>query len=80
MKLADVICPSDIVHDGLVTIFVGVLLIVVQVSVGLNPIPVTVTEVPAGPELGLRTIVGAGEVIVNVARATSPVVPVTVIV
>jgi hypothetical protein len=71
MKLADVICPSDIVHDGLVTIFVGVLLIVVQVSVGLNPLPLTVTEVPGGPELGVSVIEGDGTVTVKVAVAKS---------
>jgi hypothetical protein len=65
----------DIVHDGLVTIFVGVLLIVRQASVVKNPPPVIVTGVPAGPEVGLRAMVGP--VTTKVVVAKSPVLPVT---
>lgn len=38
---------------------------IVTVEVGSNPAPVTVTEVPAGPEAGLSVMVGA----VNVFEA-----------
>jgi hypothetical protein len=48
-------------------------------SAALKPLPVTVTAVPIGPELGTSVIVGVGLVTVNVAEAKSPVEPVTVI-
>jgi len=38
-----------------------------HVSVGLNPLPETVTMMPVGPALGLRVIVGEGVVRVNMA-------------
>jgi len=48
------------------------------ISAGANPLPVTVTTVPTGPEVGLSLIVGAEAVTVNVASAISPtVIPVT---
>ena len=53
-------------------------------SAVLNPLPVTVIEVPGDPELGESVIEGDVVVTTNVAKATSPVgvppVPVTVIV
>jgi len=36
-------------------------------SAGANPLPVTVTTVPTGPEVGLSMIVGAEAVTVNLA-------------
>jgi hypothetical protein len=39
----------------------------VAVSAVLKPVPVTVTKVPAGPELGVRVIEGDVVVTVNVA-------------
>jgi hypothetical protein len=64
-------CPLlEIVHDEPVTILgAGVLVIEVQVpaSAVLKPLPVTVTTVRTGPELGLRTIEGVGLVTVNEA-------------
>jgi len=61
-------------------IFVGLLEIVVHepASAVLKPLPVIVTAVPEGPELGARVIVGDVDVMVNVAVAKSPVLPVTV--
>jgi len=60
--------------------FVGVLEILVHgpVSPVLNPLPVIVTGVLNGPLVGVRVIVGDVEVMVNVAVAKSPVLPVTV--
>ena len=45
-----------------------------------NPLPVTLTKVPAGPELGVRVIEGDIDVVVtvNVAEPESPVLPSTV--
>ena len=42
-------------------------------TVGSNPMPVIVTTILAGPEVGLTVIVGP--VAVNVAKAWSPVAP-----
>jgi hypothetical protein len=53
--------------------------IVHEVSLAANPLPLTVTTVPSGPELGVREI--EGPVTVNVAEPESPSgVPLTVIV
>jgi len=59
--------------------FVGVLLIddAEQVSEDLNPLPEIVTVPPALTETGLSVIVGVGLVTVNVAKAESVVLPVT---
>jgi len=58
------------VHTGLVTISgTGVLVIDVKVSVGLNPLPVTVTAVPITPEVGVRDIVGVDAATVKTAEA-----------
>jgi hypothetical protein len=46
-------------------------------SAGLKPLPVIETVLPLFPELGLRTIVGAGAVTVKTAVAKSPLVPLT---
>ena len=45
-------------------------------SLGLNPLPVIVIGVPAGPEVGLSEIAGVVEVTVNAAEAESLVLPV----
>ena len=62
VKAAEVKPPlEEIVHEESVTTSGrGVLVIGTQepASLGLNPLPVTVTVVPAGPELLLRAIVG----------------------
>jgi hypothetical protein len=60
--------------------FVGLLEILVHgpASAVLKPLPVIVTGVPLGPVLGVRVIVGDVDVMVNVAVAKSPVLPVTV--
>jgi hypothetical protein len=47
-------------------------------STVLKPLPVIVTGVPAGPELGARTREAAGVVTTKRAEAKSPVDPVTV--
>jgi len=80
MKLAVVILPFEIVHVGLLMMLSGVLAMLQDVSAVLNPLPKIVTAVPAGPVLGTRVIVGAGEVTVNVALAKSPLLPVAVMV
>jgi hypothetical protein len=50
----------------------------VPASAGANPLPVTVTTVPTGPDEGESVILGALAVTVNLASATCPVVtPVT---
>jgi hypothetical protein len=60
--------------------FVGLLEILVHgpASPVLKPLPVMVTGVLNGPVLGVRVIVGDVDVMVNVAVAKSPVLPVTV--
>ena len=73
--------PENELHTKPVTILVGVDVGVTNephVSVVMNPLPVRVTTVPAGPELGLRLIVAFVTVKVNVAK--SPVLPWTWIV
>ena len=78
MKLAAVRSPFEIEQDELARMVTpGLLAIAQPVSAVLNPLPVTVTEVPAGPELGVRVILGAGRVTVKVAEAKSVVLPVT---
>ena len=56
----------------------GLLVIVQLESVARNPVPVTVTDVPAGPEVGLNVIDGPGRVTVKAAVAKSPLIPLTV--
>ncbi len=46
------------------------------VSVGRNPVPLTITWIPTAPEAGLRVTEGP-EVSTNVADAKSPVLPVS---
>jgi len=59
-------------HTTLVTMVSKILQLV---SLGLNPLPVTVTTVVTMPTLVLSVIVGEGEVTVKVAEATSPELP-----
>ena len=81
VKEAEVICPLEMVQEGSeIMLTPGLLLIVEHVSPLLNPPPLITTAVPAGPELGLRTIVGAGDVMAKVAVAKSPVLPRTLMV
>ena len=70
--------PALKVHVVLVATVPGVM--VHDVSPVLKPLPLTVTTVPAGAELGMKLIDGEVVVTVNVACAESPVLPVTVIV
>ena len=78
VKLALVKNPFEIAQDELARIVAPGLLVIAQpVSAVLNPLPATTTEVPAGPELGVRVILGAGWVTVKVAVAKSPVDPLT---
>jgi len=49
----------------------------VPASLGLNPLPVTATEVPAGPEARLSEIATVVDVTVNGTEAESLVLPVT---
>ncbi len=77
--------PLVIVQDdtgGPVVISVpGELEIAHVASAVLNPLPVTVTTVPTGPELEESVIVGVSVMTMNVAWAKSlPGVPVTMIV
>lgn len=74
--------PLAIVHDVAVVMSGSGVLESVQgpTSPTANPLPVTVTTVPRGPELGLRVIFGELVVTVNVAEPKSPSVPVAVIV
>jgi hypothetical protein len=75
--------PLEIVQVEPVTIVGSGVLVIgthVPASAGAKPLPVTVTTVLTGPELGKRAIVGVGLVTVNTAWARSPVLPVTVIV
>ena len=66
------------VHAVKITMLVGVLVAVhVAVSPVLNPLPVIVTPVNTGPELGLRVREGLFVTTMNVADAKSPVPPVT---
>lgn len=44
-------------------------------SPGTKLLPVNVTAVPGGPEIGFRTILGTGDVTVNVAEASSGAPP-----
>lgn len=73
LKLAEVITPLDMLHVGggaAKIMLEGLLVIGVAaqaLSAVLNPAPVTVTAVPAGPELGFSPITGAGVVTVKVA-------------
>ena len=55
----------------------GLLTMLHVVSVVENVFPDTATAVPAGPELGLSVIAGAGTVTVKVAWAESPELPVS---
>jgi hypothetical protein len=77
-------CPLlEIVHDEPVTMLgSGVLAIDVQEpeSPDEKPLPVTVTTVLTGPELGTSEIEGEVVVTMNEACAKSPPLPVTVIV
>jgi hypothetical protein len=79
VKLLPVTVPvKEMVHVDAVTMFVGVLKMLVHgpLSAVLKPLPVTVTTAPAVPEAGLRVIVGPTTV--NAALALSPLAPVTV--
>ena len=79
VKLVEVNVPVlVIVHEGKPIMFAGVLEIVVHVSTVLKPLPVIVTAVPAGPELGASVMAGEVVVTTNFAEAVSPVLPVTV--
>ena len=73
--------PSEIEHVGagvVATRPVGLLENVTEVSVGLKPLPVTITVVPSGPEVGLSVIVAVFSSL-NVAEAESETdLPVTV--
>ena len=76
MKDADSEPPENVLHTKPVTISVGVDVGVTtepHVSVVANPLPVRVTTVPAGPELGTSITVAFVTVKVNVAE--SPVRP-----
>jgi hypothetical protein len=66
VKDAAVILPADIEHEAALTAG-PVIDAPVHVSVGLNPLPETVTIVPVGAALGLRVIVGPTPVTVNTA-------------
>lgn len=74
--------PLAIVHDTAVVMSGSGVLESVQAptSPTANPLPVTVTTVPRGPEVWLRVIFGELVVTVNVAEPKSPSVPVAVIV
>jgi hypothetical protein len=60
----------------------GVLVMGVQepASTGLNPLPITVTTVVTGPNVGITEIAAVEALTMNVAEAKSKVVPVTLIV
>ena len=75
-----VITPPEIAHGA--TPVTTLPLIVHDVSLGENPLPARNTSaVPAGPELGVRAMLGDDAVTVNMAMALSPAgLPVTVIV
>jgi len=63
--------------EGSVNIPIGVLVTVTVVAVKKNPLPDIVPEVPIGPEVGVRVILGP--VTVKVAASESPVgVPVSI--
>ena len=68
--------PAITVHAGPVTTLP---LIVQAASVREKSEPVTVTVVPAGPEVGFSTIAG-GSTVKVVLAASAPGLPVTVIV
>jgi len=79
VKLLPVIVPvAEIVQVGAATIFVGVLSTDVHAptSPELKPLPVIVTAVETGPDIGTRAMLGP--VTVNVAEAKSPLIPFTV--
>jgi len=65
--------PLETVQPTGVTTLVGLLEMTQVVSAAANPLPVTLTAVPAGPALGVRVIAGVGVVTVKVAVAKSPV-------
>lgn len=76
VKVAEVIAPFSMVHVGAgatASMLVGVLASEKHVSAVSNPLPVTVTGVLTGPELGLRVM--AGPTTVKLAEAESPVAP-----
>ena len=58
VKLEAVNVPEAVtVHAGAVATTAGVI-VQTPTSAGANPLPVTVTVMPTGPELGVRAIVG----------------------
>jgi hypothetical protein len=68
-------CPLEIVQAGLVVRPDGPLVKVPKVSPLLNPLPVTETTVPTGPDVGLKVMEGVETVTVKAAVAKSPVLP-----
>ena len=74
--------PTGLIAQLVVLILstVGLTRKVKTVSVDENPDAVTPTVMPLGPAAGVIVILGVIVVTVNVARAKSPVLPVTLIV
>jgi hypothetical protein len=74
--------PEPILHETVLIMLLGLLTVGLHAptSAVAKPLPVIVTEVPAGPVLGVRVNVGVEDGTVKVAVAKSPVDPVTVIV
>jgi hypothetical protein len=71
-----IVPPSVIVQDGPVVTIVPETVQGFVPSLGANPLPVTVTVVPAGPEVRLRAIDGLLTTL-KVVDCESPVLPAT---
>ena len=64
-------CPLEIVQAELVVRPDGPLVKAPEISPLLNPLPVTETVVPTGPDVGLKVMEGVEAVTVKVAVAMS---------
>ena len=76
VKCVPVNAPElDTVHAGVVATVPGVIVHEAAESAGAKPFPVIVTNAPAAAVVGVSVIAGVATVTVNVADATSPLLP-----
>ncbi len=81
VKLEPVKEPDAVtVHPIRIATLAGLNVQAAAASAGANPLPLTVTVIPAGPEFGVSVIVGDAVETTNVAWPKSPELPVTVMV